>query len=66
MDTDSEGSRPVPSQGFGELQKYPLPICTTEPHPETDDDSQSAVEYGVDESKEVGNPTTIAGYGLTK
>lgn len=59
-------SRPVPSQGFGDLGSYPLPVCPTEAHADTDDDSQAAAEYGVVESKEVGNPATIAGYGIQK
>lgn len=59
-------SRPVPSQGFGDLASYPLPVCPTEPHADTDDDSQAVLEYGIDESKEVGNPTTINGYGIGK
>jgi len=64
--TAETASRPVAPQGFGDLGQYPLPVCPTEAHPDTDDDSQAAMEYGIDESKEVGNPTTIAGYGISK
>lgn len=64
--TAETASRPVASQGFGELSKYPLPVCQTEAHADNDDDSQAVLEYGVVESKEVGNPTTIAGYGIAK
>lgn len=66
MSDDSEGHRPVPPQGFGTLGQYPLPACPTEEHADNDDDSQAVLEYGVTETKEVANPTTIAGYGLTK
>ena len=65
--TSETASRPVPSQGFGDLAKYPLPTCPQdEKGDDGDDDSQAAMEYGVVEGKEVGHDGSALDYGFKK
>lgn len=64
-DSDTEGHRPVPSQGFGELSKYPVPKCTVEPGADINTgEPQMQTDFGVKDGSEVANPTTINGYGI--
>lgn len=48
-------------------KSYPLPKDPNAPHAEDgDDDSNTAQEYGVDESKDVGHNASVHQYGLVK
>ena len=66
-DSDSEGSRPVPGQGFGDLATYPLPTCPNDAYqPVGDWQSGTVNEMGIAKTGEVANPTTINGYGIAQ